>query len=229
MERTVALKLLDETKQNYNLVAEEFAQTRRFISAGLKSLADYLQPGDKILDLGCGSGRLIEIIGNKKVDYIGIDNSEKLIEIACQQYPNYHFQLFDGSRIPFPDDYFNKVFCIAVLHHIPDNQLRIEFLKEAKRVLKPGGTMILSVWYLWQEKTYWYLLAKFTLKKLLGRSKLDFFDIIEFWFGKAYRYMHLFRKNELKNLIQKADFIVTGINILRTGQRGKNLLVTAKK
>lgn len=87
----------------------------------------FIKEGSKILDLGCGSG----IVGKKFRDYfkseiIGIDIKDKRLE----KIP---FQLFDGKRIPFPENFFDVVLINYVLHHA---QNPTALLKEAKRVSK---------------------------------------------------------------------------------------------
>ena len=87
MDREVALKILDDVRQSYDKIAEDFSRTRYSIWKEFKPLGQYAKDGDKILDLGCGNGRLIELFQGKNIEYAGIDNSEKLIEIAHQKYP----------------------------------------------------------------------------------------------------------------------------------------------
>lgn len=229
MKRKVALKILEDIKQSYNDIALDFSRTRKNVWEEFKLLADYAKDGDKVLDLGCGNGRMLELFINKKIDYYGLDVSEKLIAIAKQKYPDKNFQVFDGLKIPFADNYFDKIYCVAVLHHIPSVELREEFLKEARRVLKPGGKLILTVWYLWQKDTYWRLLLRFSLQKLLGQSELDWLDIMEPWGKISERYFHNFRKSELAVLVKGAGFKIEKLNILVRGLKNNNLLVVAKK
>jgi ubiquinone/menaquinone biosynthesis C-methylase UbiE len=228
MDREVALKILDDVRQSYDNIAEDFSRTRKSVWEEFKPLGQYAKDGDKILDLGCGNGRLVELFRGKNIEYTGIDNSQKLIEIARQKYSNVNFQFFDGLKIPFPDNHFDVVYCIAVLHHIPGIDLRQEFLREARRVLKPGGKLILTTWYLWQKDTGWRLLFKYTLKKLIGKSRLDFFDLMEPW-NKTERYFRNFRKDELKYLIKKCGFRIEDFLVLKRGSKNKNLLIVAKK
>ena len=209
MEREYAEYLLKKTRDDYNLIAEDYTRTRAFIPEDIKNLAQYSLLRERVLDSGCASGRLFEIL--RGVDYFGLDISEKLIEIAKQKYPKGKFLVANALNLPFPNNFFDKIYSISVLHHIPSKEFRLQYLKEAKRVLKPGGLLILRVWDFWKRKEGWKLLLKYTFLKLIGQSKLDFFDVFVPWKnseGKVIiqRYFHCFSKREIEGLINKADF-----------------------
>jgi len=194
----------------------------------LKPFIEYSISGDKVLDLGCGNGRLYPHL-QKGVEYIGVDNSEKLIEIAKQAHPEAKFQVTDSLSLPFQDNTFDKIYCIAVLHHIPSKELRQEFLQEAKRVLKPKGILILTVWKLGQKQSI-KLFLKYTLLKLIGKSKLDFGDVLVPWAKDCQRYKHNFSERGLKTLIKKAGFKVEKIGTLwRPEKRNANIYTVAIK
>jgi len=92
-----------------------------------KEIGEFIEEGDKILDLGCGSGILSFKIKKKfEVEILGIDIADNRI---CQ----IPFQKYDGKKIPFPQDYFDVVLISFVLHHALDP---IATLEEAKRVGK---------------------------------------------------------------------------------------------
>ncbi|MBA7611940.1 Ubiquinone biosynthesis O-methyltransferase [subsurface metagenome] len=229
MNKEYAKYLLDKTRQDYNAIAESFSSTRRFIWRGLEPLYNYALPREKVLDLGCGNGRLLQIFKEIDIDYTGVDSSEKLIEIAKKLYPNAKFQVADALHPPFPTNHFDKIYSIAVLHHIPSSQLRLEFLDEVKRVLKPDGLLILTVWDLWR---WWRLgpIFKFTILKTLGRSKLDFKDIFIPWRGMCQRYIHCFTQRELERLIERAGFKIKEVGVLTIPQsKEKNIYIVAKK
>lgn len=229
MNKEYAKYILEKTKQDYNLIAEEFSRTRSAIWPETKSLFDrYLFFEEKTLDLGCGNGRYFEYLKDKKVNYFGVDNSEKLIGIAKNRYPGVHFQVADVLNLPFLDNFFDKVISIATFHHIPSEKFRKNFLNEAKRVLKPGGILILTVWNFKEFKEF-FIYFKFIILKLFG-SKLDFGDFLEPWGKKAVRYFHFFSKKELINLSKAVNLEVREIGIIRNerGNRRNTYLVVQK-
>ncbi|MBM4177706.1 hypothetical protein FJ208_02810, partial [Candidatus Gribaldobacteria bacterium] len=58
MQKEIALKLIDQNKQVYNKIAYDFSNTRNYLWQDILPLLDYSKKGDKVLDLGCGNGRL---------------------------------------------------------------------------------------------------------------------------------------------------------------------------
>jgi tRNA (uracil-5-)-methyltransferase TRM9 len=233
MERKYAEYLLKKTQEDYNLVAQDYTRTRAFIPEDIKGIAEYALIGERILDSGCANGRLFRVLKGKKVDYFGIDFSEKLIEIAKKKYPEAKFQVADCLNLPFPANFFDKIYSISVLHNIPSREFRLRYFKEAKRVLKPGGLLILRVWDFWKRKAFPKLFFKYTFLKLIGKSKLDFFDVFVPWKdskGKILieRYFHCFRKKELENLVKEVGFKIK--KIWRAGKDPRtNIYLIAQK
>ena len=230
MEKQYAEFLLKKTKEDYDLIAEDFSRTREKTWEEVEFLfKDYLTKGDKILDLGCGNGRYYRAAKETGADYIGVDNSDKLIKLAQGKYPGVEFQTADAFNLPFPDNYFDKVYSIAVLHHIPSKEFRSQFLQESKRVLKQGGLLILTVWKFYNKKEI-FLSFKYTILKLLGKSKLDFKDILEPWGKTLERYYHWFSKRELKNLVKREGFKIKEIDIIKQKKgRRRNIYLIAEK
>lgn len=236
MNRAYAQYILEKTREDYDKMAEEFSDTRAHIWEDLPYLKKFVKDGDKVLDLGCGNGRLIELFRDKKIDYTGADNSEKLIEIARKRYKDYtsenlsrQFVIGDALNLPFGDNTFDKIYSVAVFHHIPSKELRLEFLEEAKRILKKEGLLILVVWNLWQRKTSWRIFIKLTFLKLIGLSKLDFKDFWIPWQNKISRYIHSFTRRELKNIALEAGFSVEEIGLLTRKAGYFNMYIIGRK
>lgn len=229
MKREYADYLLKKTKQDYNRIAQEFSSSRRFIWKDLEFLIQYTMPGDRVLDLGCGNGRLFQILKDMEIEYFGVDVSEKLIEIAKKRYHQAKFQVADALNLPFPNNYFDKIYSIAIFHHIPSEKFRLRFLKEAKRVLKPGGLLILTVWKIRQLKSI-KLILKYSFLKILGLSQLDFGDILNPWGKKCKRYVHNFSQRGLRKLLEKSSFKIKEIDTIKRPERkDTNIYVVVEK
>lgn len=95
-----------------------------------------------LLEVGCGTGRGLEILVNASENYTGIDKNEGLIKEHTQTYPQSKF--YYQSVPPFsniPDDSMDTLITFHVIEHIKNDDA---FVKEIKRVLKPGGTAIVT-------------------------------------------------------------------------------------
>lgn len=187
-----------------------------------------MKDNEKILDLGCGNGRLFELFKDKNIEYLGVDSSPKFIEIATKKYGDY-FKVADAFNLPFSNSSFDSVWSVAFLHHIPSKQLRIKALGEIKRILKKDGKIIITCWNFYRFH-YLRILLKFTFRKLLGLNKLDFKDVLlSPKTIKIQRYYHAFTKKELKKLFQKAGFKVEELKCLKRNGKKTNILVVATK
>jgi trans-aconitate methyltransferase len=96
------------------------------------------QPGERILDLGCGTGHLTAQIAAAGADVIGIDSAAAMIEQAHRAYPALHFEVADARAFAFAEP-FDAVFSNAALHWIkpPDSVVACVY-----GALKPGGRFV---------------------------------------------------------------------------------------
>lgn len=217
MDKNTQQELLRIVEKNYNDIADDFHETRKkYLWPELLNLTNEVKNGDSILDVGCGNGRLLEAFKEKKIKYIGIDQSEELIKIAEKYYKSdprfsvsdFQFRVANILELgKIPQMNFDHVFSIAVLHHLPGEKLRVDALKQLKNKIKNDGKIILTAWNLWPQKKYRKLILKFFILKLIGKNKMDFGDIVFNWKGEEgkKRYYHAFREKELKKLIKKAE------------------------
>ena len=224
MKKEYAEYLLGKTGKDYDLIAFEFSKRRMKPWKEAKFLFDkYILPGDRVLDAGCGCGQYAEFVKERGGEYFGADVSKELIGIAKKRHPGLKFQTASVLNLPFPKNLFDKVYAIALLHAIPSQEFRTQALEEMKRVLKRGGLLILSVWDLYRKKKKRGLILKFAFLKLLGKSKLDFGDILTNWQGISDCYFHCFTKEELKKAARKSGFEVVEEGKFSLGKKqGKN-------
>jgi trans-aconitate methyltransferase len=96
------------------------------------------QPGERILDLGCGTGHLSSQIAESGASVAGIDSSADMIREARDKYPQVRFEVADARKIPLTEA-FDAVFSNAALHWIREPQAVIA---EVARLLKPGGRFV---------------------------------------------------------------------------------------
>jgi ubiquinone/menaquinone biosynthesis C-methylase UbiE len=165
MKKEISENIIKQTKNFYDLISNDFDRTRSFNWQEVKPFIDrFIKPGDKILDLGCGNGRMFDLLKEKRIIYTGVDNSEKLIEIAKQKFINSgaEFLVSNVLKLPFSESSFDSIVSLAVFHHIPSEQFRQDFFQEIKRVLKNNGFLILTTWNLWQNPKAVWLLFKYT-------------------------------------------------------------------
>lgn len=192
--------ILKNVKATYSAIAHEFDVTRDHpwpeFGIFLSKLKKHynLQPTSyKLLDVGCGNGRLSHFLKNEPVNYIGVDNNRTMLRIAKKKNPRVHFRYADACKLPFPTHSFDAVWAIALLHHLPTKKLQLCALKEMKRVLKPGGLLCLTVWNLWQPKYKKYIDIKTHHAQIPWGSD-----------NKIKRFYYAFKKRELQDLLKKA-------------------------
>jgi ubiquinone/menaquinone biosynthesis C-methylase UbiE len=231
MKKDYANYILQENRKNYSLIARGFSLTRTYPWKETRFLfKKYLKPGDRVLDLGCGNGRYYPFFMEQKADYIGTDNSGELIKEAKKKYPQAEFITADALNLPFAENYFDAIFSVAVLHHIPSKELRLKFLQEARRALKPKGFLILTVWKPYRKKGR-RLLLKYTILKLIGKTKLDFGDVFEPWGkSKVPLYRRHFSKREPVKLVRKAGFEIKEAGVIKNKKGDlQNIYIVAQK
>jgi SAM-dependent methyltransferase len=95
----------------------------------------------KLLELGCGEGRGIDLLAPLAEQYTAIDKIEPVIDKLKVKHPGYRFEAGHFPPIPFPDNSFDTIVTFQVIEHIKDDEL---FVKEIHRILRPGGTALIT-------------------------------------------------------------------------------------
>ncbi len=97
----------------------------------------------KVIDLGCGSGYGSAELARKAEQVMGVDVSEEAVREARERYalPNLQFEVASVDRLPFADGSFQLGVCFEVIEHLENYR---DLLAEARRVLAPGGQLVIS-------------------------------------------------------------------------------------
>ena len=97
-----------------------------------------------LLDCGCGTGPMISLLHEKDSSkhYVGLDLTPKMIEVAkSKNLKGTEWVVGDCEALPFEDESFDVIICTNSFHHYPNPQ---SFFNSAKRVLRPGGRLVLQ-------------------------------------------------------------------------------------
>ncbi|MGD0729754.1 MAG: methyltransferase domain-containing protein [Terracidiphilus sp.] len=118
---------------------EAYAQNGAFVHGLAGGVLEWLaaQPGERILDLGCGDGQLTQRIAAAGASVAGVDASPEMVAAARL----HGIAASEGSaeQLPYPDAAFDAVFSNAALHWVRDQDA---MMAEVRRVLKPGGRFV---------------------------------------------------------------------------------------
>ena len=229
MNKEYAKKLIDKTIDDYTRIADLWSSKRWRLTGDLVELKKYAGPGAKVLDFGCGNGRLSELFLNTEIDYLGVDPSEGLIDIAKNKYPEAKFTVLNDNLSGTKE--FDTIYCLTVIHHVAGKDNRKKFVRRLLDLLKDNGTLVISTWNLsTTPKDY--------RRKLISKLKnprLDWGDIF-YPFKNSLgeievdRYIHAFSFKEFKKILTESGFEIIE---LRNEPRGKgkftNFLAICKK
>jgi SAM-dependent methyltransferase len=149
------------------LINNPFFAARRGLFTAIKVLAAHLS--GKVLDVGCGQKPYAELFAN--TEYIGmeIDTEENRQNKRADQF-------YDGHTFPFVSNTFEGVICNQVFEHVFNPQ---EFMAEICRVLKPGGILLLTVPFVWDEHEQPWDYARYTSNGISHILEQNNFEIIE--------------------------------------------------
>jgi trans-aconitate 2-methyltransferase len=99
------------------------------------------KPGERILDVGCGTGQLTAEIAQSGAHVVGLDQSAEMIRAARQNYPDLDFDVADIASVNY-DSEFDAAFSNAALHWVKDQEGAITAMASA---LKPGGRLVFEM------------------------------------------------------------------------------------
>jgi SAM-dependent methyltransferase len=143
-------KFIRNTQTSYDQVAAEYADkfkdemdSKPFDRDCLDRLAREVGELGPICDLGCGPGQIARYLHRQGVDTLGVDFSARMIEEAQQLNPDIPFHQGDMLSLPDAEDAWGGIAAFYCIIHIPREQI-VDALHEMKRVLKPGGVLLVT-------------------------------------------------------------------------------------
>lgn len=139
-----------DLKGSYDRIAEEYAN-RCFYELDDKpkdrELLDRLAAAVKLLgpicDMGCGPGEIARYLKDRGADVLGVDLSPKMVEKARQLSPDIAFYVGNMTHLDVPNGSWGGIAAFYSIIHIPREEVT-EALRELKRVLKPGGVLLVT-------------------------------------------------------------------------------------
>jgi 2-polyprenyl-6-hydroxyphenyl methylase/3-demethylubiquinone-9 3-methyltransferase len=147
----------DRLKKCYEIAPP---RVKQYLEEELNYVLQKIKPGDNVIELGCGYGRIISQIAEKAKSVIGIDTSLSSIQMGKQMLTgisNCSLMQMDALQLDFPDNTFDLVVCIQngiSAFHV--NQ--IDLVRESIRVTKSGGLALFSSYSgkFWDHRLNWF-------------------------------------------------------------------------
>ena len=115
----------------------------------VKYIEDYLKKGDKILDLGAGTGAYSLYFANRGYDVTAVELLEKHSQQISVKYNDDNLEVITADALKFitnlPDNSMEIILCFGPIYHLIKREERIEMLKECRRVVKEDGKVFISI------------------------------------------------------------------------------------
>lgn len=155
---------------------------------------------DKILEVGCGNGYYLSLLNRMglNLDLTGIDIDQLALTDAAKFISDKSVKLMlaDASKIPSPQNSFDKIVMSEVIEHVDDEEA---VLKEVLRVLKKGGILSLTTCNI--DYPFFWDPINWTLQHLFGTHIKS-----GFWAGIWNQHTRLYKKDQIEKLIKNAGF-----------------------
>lgn len=155
-----------------NPYASAFTYDRKKLFEFLLSFIDKnLKVGDKVLDVGSGTGYFSNLLEQKSFAVSAVEPAEGMREYSQNNYPGINFQNASLSSLPFADNSFDTVFAIEVFRYL-NLEEQIQGYRECLRVLKPGGKLVVTLVNKYALDGFYIKYKFFALLEKLGIKEL---------------------------------------------------------
>lgn len=178
------------------------------------TLKDYRNA--KICDLGCGPGVMVDQCVKMGFEFWGVDISEKMIRECINKFGHIesaHFSVGKLQTLDFPDAFFDVVVCMGALEYLDEDEVE-DALAEMKRILKPGGEIVIS---LMNKKSFfsWHRRVRNSIKNSMkGLARRETIDKSESYDGLTKTFdKSLFCSSIDSKKLKVTDSIFFGLNV----------------
>lgn len=184
-------KYKENSEKNFNKQAKSYDHSiySMYPRKCYKHVIEEIQKREyvKLLDVGCGTGEVLNRIATDSQKYYGLDISQNMLEKAKNKdnASNVTYILGDSEFLPFEDASFDMVTCVESFHHYPNPQ---NVMKEFKRVLRPRGCLIICDMYRKAPLRQFYNL----LMKIVNTGDVK-----------------IYTKREMRDMLERAGFRMT--------------------
>ncbi len=251
ISREEAIRITDAVIRTYNSIAHHFSQSRWKLWEDLNYFTPFLRDGQSILEIGCGNGRLLELLGDRQMSYRGVDASAMLIEQAKRQpHQLENSPQFEVANVLQLDlgETFDVVMLVAVLQHFP-RALHDDVMERVAAHVKQGGYLLMTNWNMWQRSYYRLITSQLLLKRVTARNRVVYGVPYRRWGMRDVlvpyqqnadretlqeRYLYAFTRRELRLLLERHGFALemhtyTDKYARAPWWRGRNILTIARK
>ena len=165
MDAATRAALREMNRRFYDHFAADFDHRRQYPWPGWRRTVAHFEPLDRpisVLDVGCGNGRFASFLADRWPSstwgFVGLDGCGELLDVASQRLAAIEqptdLRLIDvlqddlGDALDVDTDRFDLVVLFGVLHHVPGEAERRQFLRRLSTLLKAGGILAISIWRL---------------------------------------------------------------------------------
>jgi SAM-dependent methyltransferase len=140
------------------------------------------QPGLEILEVGCGTGHWLEFLHVQGTHPTGLDFSAGMLTRAQTRLSGIPLVRGTAEGLPWQAEFFDRVFCVNAFHHFSD---KTAFLKEARRILRPGGRILSVGLDPHSGKDQWYVYDYFPQSLAVDRQRFPASSSLRAWISEA--------------------------------------------
>jgi tRNA (uracil-5-)-methyltransferase TRM9 len=255
MKPELVKRLNQINREFYSAFATSFSESRSESARELQVILPYIPDGARVLDIGCGNGRVALLLGRKRrtVMYVGVDASEEMIAGCRRQeasqiskskrstaffvadivQPGWADSLLVLKAGKLPEEEgqlgpgaFDCVLMLAVLHHIPGQDVRAQIMRQVRELLAPQGRIVISTWQFLENVRMQKKIVPWSWVGVDDRE-LEPGDTLLNWKrgGAGLRYCHWIGEDEMGALAGQAGLNV--VETFRAGGREGNLSLYA--